>query len=760
MHEGNSNFEALPDFKAKLESVIDRPLTVEDIEGYAETALTDIIYLVQSAVEHYKHYPTHSFESETDCEDAAFKYFGLSNIEQILDHLALKASEISNLDHFISSATNVQKVIVPPSAAEIIVNQGKEQFVPKRLIPRLKTLLFVLANDFQIELENPNQLSLMRGEVHPDMVRRSSYYLVEAHQLDRSVLVCDEEGNATYSERLLELTKPELDELLDTDPTLGQKIIYSKNFVLRAIAAISDPHQKNNQKTKGVNSERGKYLYPPAPEGVLSIFGIAREFGVNNHLIKQAITELGEELGEASNYRFTTRSTSGYTLEQQWKIRQLLETRGSLAPKAPEGILALHGVAQALGIPTKTIVRRAIENLGETLGETSLYKFGGRVAIGYNPDQQKLIREYLEKTGYFNRPPEGFLTMGAISKEFDLVFTVIDRIVKELGDELGETEVYMAQPGMTTHYSPAQIDMIRQRLEAEGSFAPPAPDDYLSIAGIARKAGVDHITAAKAIEEIVDSLGDVGTYKFQTQVTSGYSPNQQRIIYEYFDKKGFMVDKAPNDVLSLPGLLDLPELLGSGDKPIRAAINALGESLGEIKNYRFGSRKTIAKGFDREQQQKIIEHLRSRGVLDEAPNDYVNAFDLSKQLGVKYNQIRIVIKELGQELGKTNIFKSKTQVVEHYDPSQQELIRTRLEQRGFINSDPPEGYMPISAIAKKVDVSYATAVRAVEELEDIGLLGETKQYRFKTLFTKGYSPEQQEIITEHLKQKLSRRKKK
>jgi hypothetical protein len=66
--------EVAPDYKASLESVIARPLTVENIDTYAEQALSDLIGLINEVSTTYTRQPTHSFANAKDIENAAFSY--------------------------------------------------------------------------------------------------------------------------------------------------------------------------------------------------------------------------------------------------------------------------------------------------------------------------------------------------------------------------------------------------------------------------------------------------------------------------------------------------------------------------------------------------------------------------------------------------------------------------------------------------------------------------------------------------------------
>ncbi len=766
MHEKNkATQEKTADFKTQLNQILQTPLSTETINDYASGAIHKLIALLGEVIAEYQHQPTQSFDSSAALEDAAFYYFGLSGINEILDHVTDIAAEIHSLDSTISQAKQVDEVIVPPGILELVPNNGNTPFEHARLIPKLKSLLFVLANDFDVDVNNPAQLSMIKGPVNENMVRRTSYYLVEIPPIQRKVLICDEENNITYvfddkilapagvtSEQLIKLTKEELNSLLERHKA-GQRVVYSKNFLANLVSALKNPQVDPSRTDTAVDL---RYLYPDAPQDVLSVIRIARKFEVGSKVIKDAIEALGPELGETQVYRFNTKQATGYTEEQQEKIRQYLETRGMLSPKPPEGVVALSGLMEALDIPTRPVLQKAIDSLGESLGETKLYKFGPRVVAGYNPHQQSLIRQYLEESGYYESAPEGYKTINGVAKELGLAHSVIQQAVEEIGENMGELTIFKSHAGNSYYLSPAQQELVRNYLNEKGLFAPDVPDGYLSILGMAEKYGVDHATITKAIGDLDKALGDVESYRFFSQRARGFSPAQQEVILHHLQERGLISDEAPEGTLSFNRLKEHFGL--GGDEILKKAVSFLQQSgqLGEVRSYRFGTRKKPAIGYTVEQQQIIHEYLLKNNLIqNEAPENYRNASEISQNLGVDANHVRIVISELGGSLGEVKSYKSNNRIVPHYDLAQQAAIEERLGTRGFIGTKPPEGYLPISAIANLAGVAQTTAMNAAASLR--GILGETKQYRFKTLFTVGYSPEQQQIILNYLQEKLSKR---
>jgi hypothetical protein len=244
--------------------------------------LQQLVGLVQTAIEDYRIRSPGIFATTREMENAAFHHYGLQDIEAVLDHVADTANSIHSLDAVIQQANTVDYTITPPQpGATPDLSPGGGTFQERRTEPRLKTALFVLQQDFGVDVYDPEQLTLTAGAVPDRMMRRASYYQVIAPRLERMLLVCDESENITYvlnmailadlgtsNERIARMTRAELNDLLNEHHQLGQRIKYhSQHVVSRLRTAV----QEDTDHTVGTS-----YLYPNAAEGVLSIREFAR----------------------------------------------------------------------------------------------------------------------------------------------------------------------------------------------------------------------------------------------------------------------------------------------------------------------------------------------------------------------------------------------------------------------------------------------------------------------------------------------------
>jgi len=234
-------------FKQRLDVVLNKQLTVENIQIFADAALIETVRLMEDILVEYRSNPNvHPDQIPLDKkiqEDEACKIFGLPDVGEILQSIIDVKDKIYAIGRYINeSNVVVNKILVPPqpdSPAEIKsgLGQGVED---KKLIPRLITLLYILETDFNIKKE---QVKITEGKVAPEMVRKTPYVRVEVEDLDRIVYICDEEGNASYvfdTEKLQDAgiaiedldvsDKGVMNELIDKHPGTGARIIQTVHW--------------------------------------------------------------------------------------------------------------------------------------------------------------------------------------------------------------------------------------------------------------------------------------------------------------------------------------------------------------------------------------------------------------------------------------------------------------------------------------------------------------------------------------------------
>ncbi len=539
-------------FLDRIHTITQRQLTAEGIDSYADDALNDLVDVIGDTVHAYNHQPTTMGGNHLETEKAALHYFGLDpeTVETTLDYIALISDQIQELDAAITSISSVSsEIIVPPASEHTEIVAGDGSYIEKQRIPRLKTLLFILTNEFDVDLHDPTQIRITCGAVKNDMMRGDSYNLVEIPGIERTVLVCDEEGNATYvfnnakiREQFIEpgdlarLTKDDLNDLICEDEALGVRIKYSTRYVPRLIAELS---------TSDLDESTGQYLQRPesVPDGYISRKGFSTKLGVDVDVLRRVISSVGDELGEVKTYSFKYGNpVKAYSPEQQTIVEHRLEQEGVLN-QLPEGYLTLFRISKLLGVQRETLTK-AIEEIGDEFGEIAIGRVAdtrSRALPHYTPDQQAMLRNYLKQNGHYTNVPDDYLPVNGIATAFNVSFTTVKTAIIRLGDELGETiEAKSARGPITAHFSPVQQERIKQYLEQGGYFAVQAPEGYISINGMARVfGGVQIKTIQRAIENLDDEVGEtIVALDAAGRPKELYSPHQIRTIHEWLVANG------------------------------------------------------------------------------------------------------------------------------------------------------------------------------------------------------------------------------
>ena len=97
--------------------------------------------------------------------------------------------------NFPVSEVFVDETIVPSDNLELgIINGSGSDYVPAALVSREQYLLEVLK---ELKIEG-DCIERWYGKNSPEMMRKESYSLWKIPELEKMVLVCDEEGNRTF----------------------------------------------------------------------------------------------------------------------------------------------------------------------------------------------------------------------------------------------------------------------------------------------------------------------------------------------------------------------------------------------------------------------------------------------------------------------------------------------------------------------------------------------------------------------------------
>jgi Mn-dependent DtxR family transcriptional regulator len=627
-HAGNPDYdEAKERYEQRLEDILNTPLVPENFSTYAQDALNKVIGMVEHMTETY---PGQSLPLPRGiAEDFTTKYYNM-DIDDLLDTLQKKVDETNEIEKFVESLGEYKEVYVPPQILQPGLRSGTGEFSKAETSPKLETILFLLQERYELDINNTAEIIVTKGKVSKDMMRQEPYYLIDMPTLNRKILVCNEKGNITYvldselldtqniePEVLVDMDKSQIDELIKDNENIGARITHTTKYIPKIEEAL-DSIEEYSRKTEGgidnddsIKDESLLTEKPQkAPEGYMSVFRISKEMKISNHTVSKLISELGDELGEVSKARFGTRIFDSYSPEQIEMIRARAEEEGLFTTEAPEGYMSVRQISKELGMDGRTILS-LISELGDELGEVSKARFGVKSTDSYSPEQIEMIRARAEEQGLFTpEAPEGYMSAKKISKELGIGNNTVSKLISELSDELGE--VSKARFGTTPadSYSPAQIEMIRARAEEQGLTSPEAPEGYMSVKKISEELGITNRTVSKLISELGDELGGVSKARFGVKLTDSYSPEQIGLIRARAEEQGLFTPEAPEGYMSLS---QTSKEVGIARNTVSKIISELGNELGEVGKARFGSR--LADSYSPEQIEMIRKKAIEKGYI-------------------------------------------------------------------------------------------------------------------------------------------------
>ncbi len=540
-----------------LKPILDKQLTVDEIDNYADVAIDGLVSLVNKKVRDYQFsHVTGDWDDKT-VEDKALEFYGLQEVGSYLDFLSVKEREIKKIGKIINNRINHNnKVLVPPDKQNFspIETGSGEGMEDKKIINRTKAILFILKEDFGVDIDNEQQLSLDDGVVKDNMMRKISYVLIKCPTIERSILVCDEEGNASYvlndailknqnisNDSLVSLTKTELNALITENPQLGKRVIYSENgFVPRIIEAIKHPNSNIPDMVTAKMENTGKYLYPKATENEVSVSALAKSLGVGSGAVNNIIETIpAEELGKIEMRRCGQRIVGTFNLKQQEVITKYLEERKLLVPKAGENELSTKALVKSLGVDYVALYK-ALETIPtEVLGKIEIKRIGSNKVAVFNSEQQKIIIKHLEEANLLApKASENELSCGGFAAKLKIGNDVLSKVIEKIpAEELGKIEMRRCGQRIVGTFNLKQQKIIIKHLEEANLLAPKATKNEISVRALAKLLGVCQKTFNNVIETIpTEELGPVVIRKFGPNTTNAYSSEQQAVIKKYIDQ--------------------------------------------------------------------------------------------------------------------------------------------------------------------------------------------------------------------------------
>ncbi len=681
-----------PQYVKQLDEILDKPLTPESIDFYAENALNQVVNLVDDYTDNYAGLTHLQYATRLETETAATEHWGLRDIGEILDHLAEMSQRISKISEVIGRAVCRNNVITPPNINKTTIFEKNGEFKNKDILSRLKTTLFVLQNDFDVDIHNNEELEVHYGELPNNMMRGESYYALKVPKLERIILVCDEEGNASFifdtreldrlgltTDDIMNNSKEMHSELLNKHASVGQRLVYSNSFTLRIKEAITSPsseihYAKNDNKLAELTQcENPTYLYPVAPEGILSLFGISKYLGVTRESVRKIIEDKADEFAPVGQYKFGPNVTYGYDISIIKKIRDQLERNGTYKGATNEEVKSLVTFSKSTTL-SESVINKAIISIGDELGEVDQYRFGSRLGRGLTTEQQTMILDYLKSSGFIkDNAPEGIASASDLAKSLGLDPGSIWHSVKALGDELGDIFSYRFADTKkrAVGFTVEQQEKILEHLEGRGMLLESLPKNYVTVEKFAKRNNIARETLVCILEKLSEEIGDIELRKIGSGSAPTVNENQQMILTRYLEEQGMLVEAAPDGVVSAEGLA---RSLGLAGQVGLKYVSEPDDELGKLTIYRFKSKRKV--GLNPDQQLIVKARIIADGWLNEPPEGTLTLNSLSKRTGIAPQTISKVLLKLGDSLGEISTFNFGVGVgrAYGYTPDQQTLI--------------------------------------------------------------------------------------
>jgi cyclophilin family peptidyl-prolyl cis-trans isomerase len=627
-----------------LQDILETPLSPANVNTYAFDALNGVTELVGSAREDFVSTNYGPFMNDSHAEDCAMTFHGLDDVNNILDYLNMKQSEIERIGRFILSIPSLEEIIVHPDKLAAPETGSGNGWKEKDIMPRLQTILFLLKNEFGQDIYNPQEVKTTAGIVTGDMMRKTSYCMIELAKLDKTILVCDEEGNVTYvfdqtkltkagisPEDLTSFTKKELNDIIDTLPKTGVRIVYSEDIYTGKInealyGNLASAAQKDSKTTK---QPKPSYLDLPVPHadeyGALSFVGTGKLLGMGPNTVEKLALDLGIQTGD---FKFGEGNvvTKGFMSEELTKLKQ---TDEFLTPDADEyGALSKRGTLRKLGFDIKT-VERLIKELGIQTGD---FKFGARIAKGFMSEELTKLKQ----TDEFLTPDAdeyGATSFNGGGRSLGMDIKTVERLIKELGIQTGDFKFGSGK--IAKGFMPEELTKLKQTYEC----LTPDADEYgaMSFYGAGRSLGMD----IKTVERLIKELGiQTGDFKFGARIAKGFMSEELTKL-----KQTYECLTPDADEYGAMSFIEAGRSLGVATTTVERLIKELGIQTGDFK-----FRSKVTKGFMPEELTKLNQTYEC---LTPDADEYgaMSFYGAGRSLGMDIKTVERLIKELGIQTG-------------------------------------------------------------------------------------------------------------
>ncbi|MBP6929498.1 MAG: hypothetical protein KBB77_01020 [Candidatus Moranbacteria bacterium] len=373
-------------------------------------------------------------------------------------------------DHFVS----LEETILPPDAGEIRMRSGAG-FEQAGYIPRTRYLMDLLT-------EMKLQYAVADGTNTPEMMRKLSYKAFLLPQLGKMVLVCDEEGNATYLvnnvlgernwQQFIQYKKSQLRDLADQGAAAvvsyqGDKEVWKQQISVwltaEAVAPIEMP---------------GAGKISP-PKGWMTALEIGKRLGKTDNWVKNRFSAFPIDTGKFGGI--------SYGSEQFYiSLKEESELISEKDPQLLSGSEIVHSAGTTWHIWEVWITDYLKTHPTEQ--PVSRLKPNGNKVPHYLPEIGVQFRDYVQARK-MNMAPNDWLTLSGLAKFLDCSEPYVESRVKLLQEsQPDQVKKYFHGTRNTkrTFYSPTLRDQMKKIIQTEREI----PENYITLEQLATMNGL------------------------------------------------------------------------------------------------------------------------------------------------------------------------------------------------------------------------------------------------------------------------------
>jgi hypothetical protein len=561
----NSNFKNREKFKFNIENRLkilqERQINPDNIFDFYDDFLNGLIDISEQVLNRYikeERVPTKKDREKGIQEDEAFKYFNLDSISEIINKMSgiihERSSRLEDIKEEIVSRSHIEKrLFVPPDRDDkYIINVGNGGGIEeKRNIPRLLTLIYILENDLDLNLEDHKDITINKGINEENMMRKESYIRVLIPELNRIVYICDEEGNASFvfdrnsikeknlsAFELDNYTKINFNELIENNKNIGVKITQSKNWRERMLTALTKDISEFEKKKSQVRSDlETKEDVPLKKEGWENKHLLSRRLGFSNF----TVGDFAEQFRISNPEWFEIQKTRMHISEYYHpELIKLIEEKFNAISDKKEGWENASSLSFIIfgHVANLSRIRDAVEPYRKDHPEWfEKQKSGIKTVEHYSPGLVKIILENLknknvdwETPSHIAKEVIGYSSTNSFLK----IKNIAETYRKDHPEWFEQRDRRYFDNKKSEYYHPDLIKIIKEHLNA----IPNKKEGWQNVHALAEIIKSVPLTIKSFAEQFRETNPEwFEQQRNKTQTAEYYHPELVKIIKDHFSKK-------------------------------------------------------------------------------------------------------------------------------------------------------------------------------------------------------------------------------